>query len=121
MRMNGSISNVLGSFLAGLGVGAAGALLYAPASGGETRQRIRDTASSGTQAVRDRANTLKQQATEVLDGGRRSLIARSKKSPTQSTPDGKRSPRHARQKPQRLLANTRPPGVTLPKETRKGS
>jgi gas vesicle protein len=69
MRMNGSISNVLGSFLAGLGVGAAGALLYAPASGGETRQRIRDKATEGTQAVRERATILRQQATEVLDSG----------------------------------------------------
>ena len=95
MRMNGSIANVLGSFLAGLGVGAAGALLYAPASGGETRQRIRDTASSGSQAIRDRADTLKQQANEVLDRGAQ-VVDRAKREVTDAVNAGRQAFEEAR-------------------------
>ena len=104
MRMNGSISYVLGSFLAGLGVGAAGALLYAPASGGETRERIRDTASSGSQAIRDRANTLKQQATDVVDGGAQ-VVDRAKREVTDAVNAGRQAFTEART-PKTAAANS---------------
>ena len=46
-------------FLAGLGIGAAVGILYAPKSGEETRQQLRDAAEQGRDVVKERA----QQAT----------------------------------------------------------
>ncbi|PYX89645.1 MAG: hypothetical protein DMG68_04360 [Acidobacteria bacterium] len=57
-------------FLAGLGVGAVVGVLYAPRSGSETRQVIRDKAEEGREFVRDRAKVAKEQAGDWVDRGR---------------------------------------------------
>ena len=49
-------------FLAGLGIGAAVGILYAPTAGDETRQKIRDAAEQGRDAVKDRARQARDQA-----------------------------------------------------------
>jgi gas vesicle protein len=57
-------------FLAGLGVGAAAGVLFAPRSGDETRQAIRARAEDSREFVRDRARQAREQAAGWADRGR---------------------------------------------------
>ncbi len=57
-------------FLAGLGIGAAVGILYAPKSGEETRQQLRDAAEQGRDVVKERAQQAKDQAGTWADKGR---------------------------------------------------
>lgn len=57
-------------FLAGLGIGAAVGILYAPQTGDETRQKIRDAAEQGRGAVKDRARQARDQAGTWVEKGR---------------------------------------------------
>jgi gas vesicle protein len=57
-------------FLAGLGIGAAVGILYAPGTGEETRQKIRDAAEQGRDVVKDRARQAREQAGTWVDRGR---------------------------------------------------
>lgn len=60
-------------FLAGLGIGAAVGILYAPKSGDETRQRILEAAGEGRDSVRERARQAREQAGNWADKGREYL------------------------------------------------
>jgi len=57
-------------FLAGLGIGAAVGILYAPGAGDETRQKIRDAAEQGRDVVKDRARQAREQAGTWVERGR---------------------------------------------------
>jgi gas vesicle protein len=57
-------------FLAGLGIGAAVGVLYAPRSGSETREALRARADEGREYMRDRAKQAREQASEWVDKGR---------------------------------------------------
>ncbi len=57
-------------FLAGLGIGAAVGVLYAPRSGSETREALRARAEEGREYVRDRARQAREQAAEWAERGR---------------------------------------------------
>jgi len=57
-------------FLAGLGIGAAIGILYAPKSGGELRQQLREVAEDSTNAVRERARQAREQAGSWAEKGR---------------------------------------------------
>ena len=57
-------------FLAGLGIGAALGILYAPKTGEETRQQILDAAEQGRGAMRERARQARDQAGTWADKGR---------------------------------------------------
>jgi|SRR6516165_1476061 gas vesicle protein len=57
-------------FLAGLGIGAAVGILYAPRGGDETRQKIRDAAEQGRDVLKDRARQAREQAGSWVDRGR---------------------------------------------------
>lgn len=65
-------SNILW-FVAGLGIGAAVGILYAPKTGDETRERIRQAAEQGSGVVRERARQAREQAGTWVDKGREYL------------------------------------------------
>jgi len=60
----------LGYFLAGLGLGAVIALLFAPRSGEETRQYLRERAEEGVDDLKRRGRELKERAGEVVEKGK---------------------------------------------------
>ncbi len=60
----------LGFFLAGLGIGAVLALLFAPRSGKETREFIAGKAEEGRDYVRARTDDLRRQAEGAVEKGK---------------------------------------------------
>ncbi len=60
-------------FLAGLGLGAALGVLYAPKSGRETREAILNAANEGRDLVRDRAREYRDQAQQWYERGKDSV------------------------------------------------
>jgi gas vesicle protein len=57
-------------FLAGLGIGAAVGVLYAPRAGSETREALRSKAEEGREFMKERARVAKEQASEWADRSR---------------------------------------------------
>jgi gas vesicle protein len=57
-------------FLAGLGIGAAVGILYAPKAGDELRQQLRDVAEDGRDTVKERAKQAREQAGSWAEKGR---------------------------------------------------
>lgn len=57
-------------FLAGLGIGAAVGVLYAPKSGDELRQQIREAAEDGRTQMKERARQAREQAGTWAEKGR---------------------------------------------------
>ncbi len=57
-------------FLAGLGIGAVVGVLYAPKSGRETREEIRQRAEQGRDYVVNRARQAREQAQQWAEKGR---------------------------------------------------
>lgn len=57
-------------FLAGLGLGALIGVLYAPKSGQETRQMIKDGLDEGREYVNTHARQYKEHATQWMDKGK---------------------------------------------------
>ena len=62
--------NSLVWFLAGLGLGALAGVLYAPRSGSETREVLRQRAEEGREFMRSRARDVRDQASQWADKGR---------------------------------------------------
>jgi gas vesicle protein len=69
MADNGNSGSVLVAFAVGAAVGAAIALLYAPASGEETRRKLAQKAREG----RDKAEALAREGREFLDRQRENI------------------------------------------------
>jgi gas vesicle protein len=65
--------NGLSSFLLGLGVGVGIGMLFAPKSGSETREIIKNKAGEGTDFLKQRSSDLKQTASEWVDKGKDAL------------------------------------------------
>jgi|SRR3954469_19965294 gas vesicle protein len=65
--------NGLSSFLLGLGVGVGIGMLFAPKSGQETRDIIKNKAGEGTDYLKQRTADAKQTASEWVDKGRDAL------------------------------------------------
>jgi len=63
----------LSSFLIGLGAGVAIGMLFAPKSGQETRELLKNKAGEGADFVKQRSAEVKQQATEWVDKGKEAL------------------------------------------------
>jgi gas vesicle protein len=57
----------IGAFVAGLGVGVALSLLFAPQSGDETRELIAEKARQGRDFVADTVDDLKSQASGAVE------------------------------------------------------
>src|SRR6202040_321212 len=68
--MSDNNSNSFLWFLAGLGLGAAAGILYAPRSGNETREVLRARAEEGREYVKNRAREAREQASQWADKGR---------------------------------------------------
>jgi len=60
-------------FLIGLGIGAVLALLFAPRSGRETRDRIRTKAEEGKEFLSEKVQELRSRAEEYAEKGKESL------------------------------------------------
>src|ERR1700752_2629025 len=65
--------NGLSSFLLGLGVGVGIGMLFAPKSGQETRDLIKNKAGEGTDFIKQRSEEFKQSASEWVDKGKETL------------------------------------------------
>ena len=72
MSDNNGASN-LGFFLAGLGIGAILALLFAPQSGKETRDLITQKANESRDYVSSRSKELRRQAEDAVEKGKERL------------------------------------------------
>jgi gas vesicle protein len=68
--MSDNNGNGFGWFLAGLGVGAAIGMLYAPKAGRETREDLRRRAEEGRDYVVNRAKEAREQANQWVDKGK---------------------------------------------------
>jgi len=65
--------NGLSSFLLGLGVGVGIGMLFAPKSGQETREIIKNKAGEGTDFLKQRGSDMKQSASEWVDKGKEAI------------------------------------------------
>ena len=63
-------ASTIGFFLAGLGIGAILALLFAPRSGQETRDMIAEKAEEGRDFVRSKTDELRKQAEGAVEKGK---------------------------------------------------
>jgi gas vesicle protein len=70
MSEEGNGASNLGFFLAGLGMGAILALLFAPRSGKETREYIAGKAEEGRDYVKAKTEDLRRQAEGAVDKGK---------------------------------------------------
>ena len=61
------------SFLLGLGVGIGIGMLFAPKSGAETRQFIKDKTGEGTDYLKQRSTELKDSAGDLLSKSKEAL------------------------------------------------
>lgn len=63
----------LSSFLLGLGVGVGIGMLFAPKSGSETREMLKNRAGEGADYIKQRSGDLKHTASEWVDKGREAV------------------------------------------------
>jgi gas vesicle protein len=86
--------NGLSSFLLGLGVGVGIGMLFAPKSGQETRQIIKEKAEEGTEFIKQRGSELKDTASGWVDKGKEA-VGRQKETLTDAVEAGKQAYRDA--------------------------
>jgi gas vesicle protein len=82
--------NGLSSFLLGLGVGVGIGMLFAPKSGQETRDIIKNKAGEGTDYLKQRGTEAKQTASEWVDKGK-DAIGRQKDNLSDAVEAGKQA------------------------------
>jgi gas vesicle protein len=85
-------------FLAGLGIGTAVGILYAPKAGRETRDSILTAAEEGRDLVQERARKYTDQAQEWADRGKE-VIAQQKENIRSAFEAGRQAYRDATQEP----------------------
>jgi gas vesicle protein len=67
---NCNIATKVSYFVAGMGIGAAIALLFAPQSGEETRKQIVEKAQDGKDYVTAKSREIRKQAEDLVDQGK---------------------------------------------------
>lgn len=82
--------NGLSSFLLGLGVGVGIGMLFAPKSGAETREIIKNKAGEGSDFIKQRGSDFKQTASEWVDKSK-DAIGRQKDNLADAMEAGKRA------------------------------
>lgn len=65
--------NKLSFFFLGLGLGVAVGVLFAPKSGAETRDLIRNKANEGADYAKRRANEMRDQAADAIERGKQNI------------------------------------------------
>jgi gas vesicle protein len=65
--------NGFSSFLLGLGVGVGIGMLFAPKSGAETREILKNKANEGSDYLKQRSSEFKQTAAEWVDKGKEAM------------------------------------------------
>ena len=86
--------NGFSSFLLGLGVGVGLGMLFAPKSGRETRELIKNKADEGTDYLKQRGTDIKNTASEWVEKGKDAL-GRSRDSIADAMEAGKQAYREA--------------------------
>src|SRR5947209_7856038 len=69
--MSDNRNNNIGWFLAGLGLGAVAAVLYAPRSGRETREAILTGVDDGREYLTSLGRNVREQVSDLVDSGRK--------------------------------------------------
>jgi len=82
------------AFLAGLGLGVGIGVLFAPRSGGETREMIKTKAGEGKEFIKQRSEELRGQAGDLVEKGKEAL-GRQKETLADAMEAGKRAYREA--------------------------
>lgn len=85
-------------FLAGLGIGAALGVLYAPKAGKETRDDIARYAQEGTEQVKQRAKQYREQANQWVERGK-DAVSQQKEQIRSAVEAGKQAYREATTEP----------------------
>jgi gas vesicle protein len=88
-------------FLAGLGIGAALGVLYAPKSGKETRDDIARFAQEGSEQVKQRAKEYRAQANQWVERGKE-VVSQQKDQIRSAVEAGKQAFREASAEPTKL-------------------
>lgn len=84
-------------FLAGLGIGAVVGILFAPRSGEETRELLRDRFDDARDLTARKARELKERAEELAEKGK-DFVGRQRESLEAALEAGKRGYREEKQK-----------------------
>jgi gas vesicle protein len=98
MSEEGSGASNFGFFLAGLGMGAILALLFAPRSGKETREYITGKAEEGRDYVKARTEDLRRQAEGAVEKGK-DLVTKQKELLSAALEAGKQAYQEEKAKP----------------------
>jgi len=89
---NCNVATKVSYFVAGLGIGAAVALLFAPQSGEDTRKQIAEKAQEGTDFVASKSREIRKQAEEFVDQGK-DLVSKQKARLADALESGKQTVR----------------------------
>ncbi len=84
----------LSYFFLGLGLGVAAGMLFAPKSGEETRDFLRQKADEGTDFIKRRSEDLRETASDYVDKGR-SAVSRQRDNISAAMDAGKAAYREA--------------------------
>jgi len=98
---NSNFASNVGCFLAGLGIGAIIALLFAPASGDEARDYLGRKADEGRDYVATRGREVRRQAEELVEKAKE-LVTQQKEQLTAAIEAGKQAYQDEKAKPRQV-------------------